>query len=61
MIVRMLRLTLVALFALVLGSPPAIAIQDDQPEILVLFWGDGCPHCEREREFLVDLRHRPTL
>lgn len=24
--------------------------------ILYLFWGQGCPHCEKEREFLQELR-----
>lgn len=29
---------------------------------LVLFWGEGCPHCEAERRFLADLADRhPTL
>ncbi len=26
-----------------------------EPIELILFWGDGCPHCEAERAFLEDL------
>ena len=29
----------------------------DHP-ILYLFWGDGCPHCEEEKEFLEQLREQ---
>lgn len=27
----------------------------DQPPIIYFFWGDGCPHCEKEKEFLAEL------
>ncbi len=27
---------------------------------LYLFWGDGCPHCEKEKEFLAELEKRYT-
>lgn len=31
--------------------------EDKKPQtILYLFWGDGCPHCEKEREFLFKIR-----
>lgn len=30
---------------------PVLATDTDHP-ILYLFWGDGCPHCEAEKEFL---------
>ncbi len=31
-------------------------------DALTLFWGDGCPHCERERAFLEDLiKEFPSL
>ncbi len=26
--------------------------------ILYLFWGDGCPHCEKEKHFLQNLRRQ---
>jgi cytochrome c biogenesis protein CcdA len=43
-----LILLLLAGFAL-----PAGAVDSDQD--LVLFWGQGCPHCEAEWEFLAEL------
>lgn len=49
-----------AIFALVLAVPPALvaraAPSRPEPVELILFWGDGCPHCEAEREFLEQLR-----
>lgn len=30
--------------------------------VIYLFWGDGCPHCAREKEYLKDLlRHYPDV
>ncbi|GAK56726.1 membrane protein, putative [Candidatus Vecturithrix granuli] len=26
--------------------------------VLYFFWGDGCPHCEKEKEFLHELKQR---
>jgi cytochrome c biogenesis protein CcdA len=46
------------LLALVSPAAPAEARQSETPEPpppLVLFWGDGCPHCEAEWQFLSDL------
>ena len=46
------------LLALVSPAAPAGARQSETPEPpppLVLFWGDGCPHCEAEWQFLSDL------
>lgn len=44
----------------VLAWPSRAASEDRQPTgpgvELVLFWLDGCPHCEAEREFLADLQ-----
>lgn len=37
---------------IVVPSPSAIAA--DHP-ILYLFWGEGCPHCEKEKAFLKQL------
>ena len=38
-----------------------VAAETDHP-ILYLFWGDGCPHCEQEREFLYTLQEKfPAL
>lgn len=30
----------------------ALPHRDDDPVELTLFWGDGCPYCERERQWL---------
>jgi cytochrome c biogenesis protein CcdA/glutaredoxin len=49
-----------AMIAVVLAVPPALvalaAPPEPDPVELILFWGDGCPHCEAEREFLEVLR-----
>lgn len=29
-----------------------------EPPILYLFWGEGCPHCEREKTFLDEFRQQ---
>lgn len=47
--------TLVGLvLAVLLGAaaPGAAADDGDDPVELVLFWGDGCPHCAAEKEWL---------
>ena len=58
----MARTVLAALLlvALVAPLPPAQASETDEtvPPPLVLFWGDGCPHCEAEWEFLGGLSAR---
>ena len=45
---------------LVVGSAvQADALTDDRPTAdLVLFYGEGCPHCAEEKEFLADLADR---
>ncbi|PIE33775.1 hypothetical protein CSA56_09685, partial [candidate division KSB3 bacterium] len=42
-----------ATLMLLVSSGPLYAAETP---ILYLFWGDGCPHCEKEKEFLQDLR-----
>jgi cytochrome c biogenesis protein CcdA/glutaredoxin len=59
LLARRLVLIVAAAFA-VSAAPPVLDASaapptPDQIE-LVLFWGDGCPHCEAAREFLEDLR-----
>lgn len=40
---------------------PVLISAADHP-ILYLFWGEGCPHCEAEKEFLVQLQEKyPAL
>jgi thiol-disulfide isomerase/thioredoxin len=42
-------------------TAPAAAAETEEPH-LVLFWAEGCPYCEAEREFLADLAERmPAL
>lgn len=48
-------------FLLIWGITGISAIAADRP-ILYFFWGDGCPHCEKEKEFLKKLhQHYPEL
>lgn len=46
-------------------SPPAAAVpaqQESKPLVVTLFWGDGCPHCEREKAYLNELiRRQPGI
>ena len=46
----------VALSALFSLQTPLMAAENSP--VLYLFWGDGCPHCEKEKEFLEDLHKR---
>jgi thiol-disulfide isomerase/thioredoxin len=50
---RFLRypLLMASLLFLLLMPLYAVASASDPP-ILYLFWGEGCPHCEEEKEFL---------
>lgn len=62
----MKRLALVLLASLTLAvglaGPGSAAAPPSEPIVLVLFYGEGCPHCARERAFLVGLRERhPSL
>jgi cytochrome c biogenesis protein CcdA len=47
-----LRIVLVALLALVASPVVAQATTPDEPVVLIVFWGQGCPHCAEEFEFL---------
>jgi cytochrome c biogenesis protein CcdA/glutaredoxin len=48
------RAFFVALLVLIGVATPAVAA-DTEPTVLTLFWGQGCPHCEAEWEFLDEL------
>jgi thiol-disulfide isomerase/thioredoxin len=51
----------VILLALFLGSLQATAVparQEDKPLVVTLFWGEGCPHCDREKTFLKELKKK---
>lgn len=62
-----LRIVLVLVLAVVALRPGPVDAQSTVArgagdDALVLFWGDGCPHCESEQAFLVDLqRDYPEL
>ena len=43
------------LLAAVLAGPSVQAAPAEQGAVITLFWGEGCPHCEREKAFLKDL------
>ncbi|MBW2988056.1 hypothetical protein KY318_00975 [Candidatus Woesearchaeota archaeon] len=46
---------MVLLLAAVL-TPITFALDQEQPEVVLrLFWGKGCPHCAKEKEFLKHL------
>jgi thiol-disulfide isomerase/thioredoxin len=64
--VRLQRTLLVALLAALLlslaGTTLAQAQSSDQPVVLTMFWGDGCPHCAEAKPYLQDLQKKyPNL
>jgi cytochrome c biogenesis protein CcdA/glutaredoxin len=60
-------LALTVLASSILGAPVSAAATEDASQAdgtveLTLFWWEGCPHCEAEREFLAELAAtRPEL
>lgn len=61
--VRVWQVGCIALLVLCGGwlSPAPLTSAEEAP-ILYLFWGDGCPHCEKEKKFLEELHGRyPAL
>ena len=60
MVGRVLASVLAALVVLLAG-PAGAAVDADEPVVLVLFYGEGCPHCAAERRFLADLHDRQPL
>jgi thiol-disulfide isomerase/thioredoxin len=49
-------LTLAALPGMTTGT--AVESQEQKGIVVTLFWGDGCPHCEREKMFLKQLQQQ---
>ena len=49
-----LRALLVALLFLIGFASPAVAADTEEP-VLTVFWGQGCPHCAAELEYLGEL------
>jgi hypothetical protein len=46
---------MLCLLAAVLAGPSVQAAPAEQGAVITLFWGEGCPHCDREKAFLKDL------
>ncbi len=44
------------ILAILLFLPAALSAADLKPVALTIFYGDGCPHCESEIEFLENLQ-----
>lgn len=61
--IRCALLVLALITLLGFGAPSAVAQPESPaPVTIYLFWGDGCPHCAREKAFLdALLRHDPDL
>ncbi|MBM3137775.1 MAG: hypothetical protein FJZ98_06260, partial [Chloroflexi bacterium] len=56
---KFVRFTLAALIAALFLSTAVSAQSAGETEVnIYFFWGDGCPHCEDEKEFLNDLTSR---
>ncbi len=56
---RLLTLILVMMLgcgSVLLLPQESRAEEKKPPTLLYMFWGDGCPHCEKEREFLNQIR-----
>lgn len=43
---------MIALFAYRQLSLPTSVVYSDQEADLILFWGDGCPHCENVKKYI---------
>jgi cytochrome c biogenesis protein CcdA/glutaredoxin len=57
---RRLAFVVAAALTMALAAPAALdaraAPSPPDPVEVLLFWGDGCPHCEAEKDFLEELR-----
>lgn len=49
------RLLTAVMLVCVLCASAAIAQSEDAKVVVYFFWGDGCPHCEREKPVLAEL------
>jgi hypothetical protein len=52
---RSVPVIVLLVLAAVLAGPSLSAAPAEQSTVITLFWGEGCPHCEREKAFLKDL------
>jgi thiol-disulfide isomerase/thioredoxin len=55
---RAFPVILLAAFLSSLLATAAPAQQEGKPLVVTLFWGEGCPHCEREKAFLKELKKK---
>ena len=53
-----ITLTILAIVLLTLTSPKPASAQDDNPVIVYMFWGEGCPHCAAAKPFFEDLANK---
>ena len=54
---RILNLKIISLFLIIWGAS-LFSQQSSEKVSLTLFWGNGCPHCEKERIFLNKLQSK---
>lgn len=50
-----MRAIVLLVLAAVLAVPSVEAAPAEQGVVITLFWGEGCPHCEKEKTFLKKL------
>ena len=52
---RSVHVLMLFLLAAVLAGQSVQSAPAEQRAVITLFWGEGCTHCEREKEFLKEL------
>ena len=50
---RIVAAVLLALLGLVVAPQAWASPAGDEPVVLTLYYGQGCPHCASEKEFLI--------
>ena len=57
--VKKIKIFLLLITLFIVGIPN---VEAKEKVNLYLFWGDGCPHCEAEQEFLTEIEEEfPNL
>lgn len=51
-------LTILAIVLLTFISPRSVAAQEDNPVVIYMFWGEGCPHCAAAKPYFEDLANK---
>lgn len=44
---------LFGLYKLLSKNPATVGVNENEAD-LILFWGEGCPHCEKVKSFILD-------